>query len=271
MEPEQHDSIPNIKAAVVVAAGWDDGEVYGHETIPFPAGLERRWREDGDEIRLVCGSEVVAVISRMDVEYADRWQWTSVVDTPGSGAYFTHTFQAQMDCIGWLEKMFTHEVRSYRHQQGIPEPERPSRAERMAELRSVGETVREKREAREAAEIAAGTRYRPTPEPWTPRHRSVGSDEKSDSIGGLGWEIEGPPEAPMRGQFGRAADAHFVGATWTMYNALAEIATSAPALEAGIAKAAMAKAMPLIPLDELIEEAFRTHCGVAPANGDSGG
>ena len=50
-----------------------------------------------------------------------------------------------------------------------------------------------------------------TPGPWKARHRHAYATPTSDAIGGLGWEIEGPPE-PMRGQFALAADAHLVAA-----------------------------------------------------------
>jgi hypothetical protein len=42
-------------------------------------------------------------------------------------------------------------------------------------------------------------------------------------MGGLGWEIEGPPDATLRGQFARAADAHLIAAAPEMYEALVEL------------------------------------------------
>lgn len=50
-----------------------------------------------------------------------------------------------------------------------------------------------------------------TPGPWRVRHRHYDAGPNEDEIGGLGWELEGPPE-PMRGHFALAADAHLVAA-----------------------------------------------------------
>ena len=50
-----------------------------------------------------------------------------------------------------------------------------------------------------------------TPGPWRALHRhSCG--KATDEIGGLGWDIFGPPEPMLRGQFAKAADAHLVAA-----------------------------------------------------------
>jgi hypothetical protein len=52
----------------------------------------------------------------------------------------------------------------------------------------------------------------PTAGPWTARHRHVKATATDDEMAGLGWEIDGPPEASLRGQFARAADAHLIAA-----------------------------------------------------------
>jgi hypothetical protein len=62
-----------------------------------------------------------------------------------------------------------------------------------------------------------------TAPPWKATHRDVSVSDDADTdatCGGLlGWEIEGPPE-PDRGQFERAADAHFIAASRTDIPAL---------------------------------------------------
>ena len=56
-----------------------------------------------------------------------------------------------------------------------------------------------------------------TPEPWEARCRD--SSHKLDSArwSGLGWEIDGPPEPMLRGQFERGEDAIFVAHARTYY------------------------------------------------------
>lgn len=51
-----------------------------------------------------------------------------------------------------------------------------------------------------------------TPGPWRAEHRHSGAGATDDETGGLGWDIVGPPEPSMRGQFARAADARLVAA-----------------------------------------------------------
>jgi hypothetical protein len=55
---------------------------------------------------------------------------------------------------------------------------------------------------------------KPTPGPWRATHRHTGGPFGPDvnEMGGLGWVIEGPPEASLRGQFARGADAFLVAA-----------------------------------------------------------
>ena len=47
-----------------------------------------------------------------------------------------------------------------------------------------------------------------TPGPWTATCRDM--DQQSGRHSGLGWEIEGPPEPILRGQFALAEDAQFI-------------------------------------------------------------
>ena len=52
---------------------------------------------------------------------------------------------------------------------------------------------------------------RATSGPWTASHRAVDRTADHDECsGGLGLEVEGPPEPYLRGQFARAADAQFI-------------------------------------------------------------
>ena len=51
-----------------------------------------------------------------------------------------------------------------------------------------------------------------TPGPWTAEPRHVHNDGTQDESAGLGWDVEGPPEPMLRGQFARAADAKLVAA-----------------------------------------------------------
>ena len=59
---------------------------------------------------------------------------------------------------------------------------------------------------------------RETPPPWAavPRH----GDWDKDEMSGLGWNIEGPPEPLLGGQFALAADAHKAAAAPESYEAL---------------------------------------------------
>ena len=63
-----------------------------------------------------------------------------------------------------------------------------------------------------------------TPGPWRAVHRHAHGGPDDDERAGLGWEIEGPAEPMLRGQFARAADARLVAAAPTLYEALREIA-----------------------------------------------
>ena len=49
-----------------------------------------------------------------------------------------------------------------------------------------------------------------TPGPWQPHPRSVYQDVEGDEMGGLGFDVDGPPEPQLRGQFSRGADANFI-------------------------------------------------------------
>ncbi|NMP24754.1 hypothetical protein [Sulfobacillus harzensis] len=70
--------------------------------------------------------------------------------------------------------------------------------------------------------------------PWHARHRHVGNvsnDFAWDESAGLGWEIE-ELDRPMRGQFVRGADAHFIAEARTaLPEALAEVRRLREALE----------------------------------------
>ena len=59
-----------------------------------------------------------------------------------------------------------------------------------------------------------------TPGPWTVRHRCVGNSPNDDENCGLGLEVDGPPEAQLRGRFALAADAHLVAAAPELLAAL---------------------------------------------------
>lgn len=49
-----------------------------------------------------------------------------------------------------------------------------------------------------------------TPGPWEATCRDVRGGLDSNDRSGLGWEVDGPPEPQLRGQFGRGQDALFV-------------------------------------------------------------
>lgn len=46
--------------------------------------------------------------------------------------------------------------------------------------------------------------------PWIASHRHGGVSDNADAVGGLGLDIEGPPEPEENGQFALAADAQFI-------------------------------------------------------------
>ena len=49
-----------------------------------------------------------------------------------------------------------------------------------------------------------------TPGPWEATHRHTCLTNANDESGGLGLDVDGPPEASCRGQFARGADAAFI-------------------------------------------------------------
>lgn len=51
-----------------------------------------------------------------------------------------------------------------------------------------------------------------TPGPWQAEHCHAGAKANDDELGGLGWDVVGPPEPALRGMFARAADAHLIAA-----------------------------------------------------------
>ena len=59
-----------------------------------------------------------------------------------------------------------------------------------------------------------------TPGPWTASARHYSNDGTQDEMSGLGWEIEGPPEPSLRGQFAKAADAYLIAAAPDLLEAL---------------------------------------------------
>ena len=72
-----------------------------------------------------------------------------------------------------------------------------------------------------------------TPGPWYPRHRATDCTPDDDERSGLGLEVDGPPEAMLRGQFARAADAAFIAAARAdVPDLLAEVERLRAALEA---------------------------------------
>jgi hypothetical protein len=74
-------------------------------------------------------------------------------------------------------------------------------------------TPEQRAEIRARAEAA-------TPGPWLASHRCVDRTPDDDESCGLGLEIDGPPEAYLRGQFARSADAQFIAAARTDIPAL---------------------------------------------------
>ena len=61
----------------------------------------------------------------------------------------------------------------------------------------------------ELAEIGARAKAA-TRGPWQNSPRSCDWNPGDDERGGLGFDIEGPPEPQLRGQFSRWADAEFI-------------------------------------------------------------
>ena len=63
-----------------------------------------------------------------------------------------------------------------------------------------------------------------TPGPWKAVPRDVDADKPGNmDIGessGLGWDIEGPPEPQLRGQFAKGSDAQLIAAAPDMLAAL---------------------------------------------------
>ena len=59
-----------------------------------------------------------------------------------------------------------------------------------------------------------------TPAPWRAVPRDSDNDGSQDERAGLGWDVEGPPEATLRGQFARAADAKLAAAAPELLEAL---------------------------------------------------
>jgi hypothetical protein len=49
-----------------------------------------------------------------------------------------------------------------------------------------------------------------TPPPWLAVPRDSTLPPEHEGLSGLGWDIEGPPEPQLRGQFARGADARFI-------------------------------------------------------------
>ena len=71
----------------------------------------------------------------------------------------------------------------------------------------------------------------PTPGPWRAKHRHSAAGPHDDELSGLGWEILGPEEPLLRGQFAKSADAHLIAAAPELRAAL-EAAESALAIAA---------------------------------------
>lgn len=66
-----------------------------------------------------------------------------------------------------------------------------------------------------------------SPRPWSVSHRHASCTVNDDEECGLGLEIEGPPEATMRGQFSRAADARLIALAVNLAAPLAAVARAA--------------------------------------------
>ena len=70
-----------------------------------------------------------------------------------------------------------------------------------------------------------------TPGPWFARPRHVDNDGTQDEMGGLGWDIEGPPEPMLRGQFALAGDAYLVASAPLLKEINAELLAALAACE----------------------------------------
>ncbi len=72
-----------------------------------------------------------------------------------------------------------------------------------------------------------GKQWKPgksTPPPWTAVPRDIGNDgTHDDDQAGLGWDLDGPPQAMLRGQFALAMDAKMAAASPELVNALERV------------------------------------------------
>lgn len=228
--------------------------------IQYPPGFHIGWRQETNPERLFLElrseehpTQTLARVQQMDLQHATLWAWNTEDTLPGnhsSGSAIESAFQAQFQATIHLQNLFTASVREARHSQGLPIPRPMSREQFQQELRAFQEKAFQAAKQQEAEEIAAGTRYRPTPRPWTARHRHVDAQNHDDEIGGLGWEIEGPPEATLRGQFQRAADAHAVAANPDMLDALLHMRDHPEQDHSRLIADTLAKALPLGPVDK---------------------
>ena len=90
-----------------------------------------------------------------------------------------------------------------------------------------------------------------TPGPWIAVPRHIQNEGDEDDPSGLGWDIEGPPEPMLRGQFKRADDARLVAAGPELLTALQDLLmvvsdnewVPEPVSYMKLARAAVAKAL----------------------------
>lgn len=73
-----------------------------------------------------------------------------------------------------------------------------------------------------------------TPAPWEACPRHVHNTGDQDEMSGLGWEVDGPPEPMLRGQFSKAGDAIFIAHARTDVPELIDWARRAVAAEARV-------------------------------------